>query len=339
MREFIKNTTNEIGRKAIASRCLRLLLLSLMLMGSLPAHAEYTFQVIIPPEADFAQTFGINNAGKVVGGTIEFSFVYDMKKGEYTDISSEMAVLEISNSGVMVGRVDDDCAIRDKKGNITLLYPPSLPANYVCSGRGVNQDGKVSGFVFDGDTGDWFGFIYDPEYETYEEFLPSPQTIAHAINAQGQNVGNVTLVADEAYPGSPAGRYGYRRQVDGSVKYFAINQSFPGQTRGRGISENGLVTGFYLDSDTGEFKSFVTILSDDNEFEQVTLTDDQILYQKPCNPDVPDSPGPGYELYSDVTASQIRNDGVVVGSCTDYYFNDLTVDLVSYSIGFIATPE
>ena len=317
------------------------LFLMLMIHTS-PASAEYTYQVIDPLGSEFTQVFGINNAGKVTGGADDggagFAFIYDMESGEYTDLGSEMDVLEISNPGVMVGGVDGVCAIRDKKGNITTFFPPSWTDDSFCQARGVNPDGKVSGFEVDA-VGNFIGFIYDPKQGTYEEFLPSQQTIAHAINAQGQNVGSVFLLAGEAYVGSPRGRYGYLRQVDGSVKYFAISQSYPGLTRGRGISENGLVTGFYRDPDTFELKSYVTTLSEGNEFEEITLTDDQILHQKPCDPDVPPSPGAGYELFSDMTASQVRNDGVVVGSCTDTYSNGTPEESVVYGIGFIATPD
>jgi uncharacterized membrane protein len=253
--------------------------------------------LVIPPGAENAQTLGINNAGTVVGTTFDefefgYSFTYDMKKGKYTTISNEFGPLEISNSGVMVGDVDGVCAIRDKDGTITTFFPPSWTVDSFCQARGVNPDGKVSGFEID-EFGEWLGFIYDSEYGTYEEFLPSPQTFAQGINAQGQIVGSVFLDADEASPGSPAGRYGYLRQTDGSVKYFAISQSFPGESRGRGISENGLISGFYLDPVTFEFKSYITTLSSGTAFESITLTDDQVLYKAPCNDNLPPPQGPG----------------------------------------------
>ena len=340
MSKYLENASNKNEKKAMAFRCLHVLLPCVM-MFSMPAYAEYSFQVVIPPGADNAQTFGINNAGKVTGGTFGgdgYAFMYDMKSGEYTDLGDEMSVLDISNPGVMVGDVDRVCAIRDKKGNITTFFPPSLPANYECQARGVNPDGKVSGYVRDTDTGEWFGFIYDPEYGTYEEFLSSGSTIAHAINAQGQNVGHVRLGADEAFPGSPAGGYGYLRQTDGAFKYFAVSQSAPGRTRARGISENGLVSGWFLDSDTNEFKGFVTTLSDGNEFEDITLSDEQILQQSPCNPDFVPT-GDLEFVVTDMFTSQIRNDGVVVGSCTDYYYSEEIVDFISFGYGFIATPD
>jgi hypothetical protein len=307
-----------------------------------PAYAEFSYQLIAPPGALFTQTLGINNAGIVTGraddGVTSFSFTYDMKSGEYTEISNEFVVFEISNSGVMVGSVDNFCAIRDKNGNVTTFFPPPYAPDSVCRARGVNPDGKVSGFVADGD-GVWLGFIYDSEYGTFEEFLPSPQTIAQGIDAQGQNVGSVFLFPDEAYPGSPPGRYAYLRQTDESVKYFAINESFPGRSRARGLSENGLISGFYEDPDTFDFRSYVTTLSQGNEFETITLMDHEIVFQSPCDPDLPPLPGEGYELFTRMFAAQVRNDGVVVGSCTDYHFNRTTGDLIVYTTyGFIATP-
>ena len=317
------------------------LALPMLMIYSSPASAEYDFEVVNPPGSVFSNAFGINNAGKVVGnaddGVTAFSFMYDMKRGEYTTISETFGVLEISNSGVMVGGVDGVCAIRDKKGDVTLFNPPSFGAGSFCEARAVNSNDKVSGYEVDAD-GVWLGFIYDSQHGTYEEFLPSLQTIAHAINAQGQNVGSVFLFENDAYPGSPAGRYGYLRETDGSVKYVEVSQSIPGQTRLRGISESGLVSGFYLDPDTFEFKGYVTTLSDGTGFEAITLTDDEVIYQKPCDPNLPPPPGPGYELFTDVFTSQVRNDGVVVGGCGDFYFNPITGDLISYNYGYIATP-
>ncbi len=266
------------------------LALPMLMIYSSPATAEYSYQLVIPPGAENAQTLGINNAGTVVGGTfgvieVGYSFTYDMKKGEYTFISEEFGALEISNSGVMVGDVGGVCAIRDKKGNVTEFFPPSFGAGSFCQARGVNANGKVSGFEIDA-VGGWLGFIYDAKHGTYEEFLPSLQTLAQGINAQGQNVGSVFLFDDEAYPGSPPGRYGYLRQTDGSFKYFEISQSLPGQSRARGLSESGLISGFYLDPDTFEFKGYVTTLSQGNEFETITLTDDQVVHRSPCDPDL-----------------------------------------------------
>lgn len=327
-------------RNATFKACVALALPMLM-MGSLPASAEYSYQIISPPDGLFPVAFGINNAGKVVGqdfdGSIDFSFVYDMKRDDYTRIDSGFLVYGINNNGVMVGEVGGVCAIRDKKGNITEFYPPSFGSGSTCIARAVNSNDKVSGFLID-DVGGWLGFIYDSRHGTYEEFLPSFQTIPQGLNAQGQNVGSVFLFENDAYEGSPFGIYAYLREADGAFKYFEINQAFPGETRPRGVSESGLVTGFYLDPVTFEFKSYVTTLSNGTDFESIELTNDQIVHVSPCDSELPPPP-PGYMVLSDVFAQKVRNDGVVVGICQDGYFDPTTGDFFYVNaLGFIANP-
>lgn len=119
-------------------------------------------------------------SGTVVGWAagelgFEYSFEYDLKKGDYTAIIDDFAVMGISESGMMVGNPAynlDLCAIRDKHGNITPFYPDSWNETSVCDARGVNPDGKASGFVIaDFGYGIWTAFIFDSEYGTYDEFV------------------------------------------------------------------------------------------------------------------------------------------------------------------------
>jgi len=257
----------------------------------------------------------------------------------YTSLGETFDSIGINNPGVMVGSDVSNglCTIREKDGTLTYFYPPSWTVNSFCTGRGVNPDGKISGFLID-EFNDFLGFIYDSEYGTYEEFLPSWQTIPHGINAQGQNVGSVALDPDVAYPGSPPGRYAYLREVDGSVKYFAIGQSLPGESRARGISENGLMSGFYLDPDTWNYIGYATTLPEGEGFEYVWLTDAEVVHLSPCDPDSPPPP-PGYVILTDVFLAGVRNDGVVVGQCQDYYWNWDTFDYIPLkTFGLIATP-
>jgi hypothetical protein len=148
----------------------------------------------------------------------------------------------------------------------------------------------------------------------------------------------VFLDADDAFAGSAAGRYGYLRDKNGNIKTFSITQALDGFTRARGLSESGNITGFYADAVTTESKSFVTKLSKGTEHEEITLADNQIIFQKPCNPDTPPPPSEDYQLFTGMTASQVRNDGTVVGSCSDTYFNPITGDQVQYGYGWLATP-
>ena len=311
-----------------------------------PASAQYSYELVIPSATAHASLWDINDAGKVVGGAWNNdgdslgSFEYDMKKGLYTPISGEeeFNARGINNPGVMVGDVDGVCAIRDKHGIITTFFPPSYTTGSSCWARGVNANGKVSGYLSNGS--DLLGFIYDSEYGTYEEVRPSTWTRAHKINAQGQNVGEVYLLGGDVYDDSPKGRYGYLREPDGSFRYFEISQSQsdPGWTFIRGISENGLICGVYKDPDTLEVKGFATTIPKGSGFETISLTNDEVLHLSPCNPDLPPPPD-GYVLLTDVWAYQVRNDGVVVGGCADYHYNSATDEIIWYpTSGFIATP-
>lgn len=316
--------------------------LLVLLAVAMPSKAQYDYQIVNPPGAVFSQTFGINESGKVLGGATDgvndFSFVYNLKKDTYDALDNVFNGLDINNSGAMAGNVDDECTIRDKNGNLTTVVPPSLTPGSGCFLRGINSRGQVSGFQIDA-LGNWLGFTHDPKKGTFAEFLPSPQTFAHAINAHGQVAGSEFLFPDDAFPGSVSGRYGYVRDKDGVVTYFSINQALPGSTRARGISESGLVAGFYLDPLSFEFKSYVTDLDVNGSFQDIALDENQIVFQKPCNPDTPPPPSADYELFTSMTASQVRNDGVVVGSCSDVYFNSMTGDQVDYGYGFVATPQ
>lgn len=310
----------------------RMIVMLLAMICSLPVLAEYSYQLVLPPGADNARLWGINNAGTAVGwffnGVGYTSFEYDIKKGGYTMLGDDFIAMEISNTGVMVGNPGYApwmCAIRDKEGTVTELYPPSWnDAVSVCDARGVNADGKVSGFVTDVD-GVFWGFIYDPEYDTFEEFLPSSRTIGQGINAQGQHVGSVEDFA-------------YLREVDGSVKIFAIEQSFFGIARARGISENGLMSGFFVDPETWAYVSFVTAIPEAEGFSTVSLSEDEILYVSPCDPELPPAPE-GYFVLTDIIATAVRNDGVVTGLCNEYYVAEDWSDFVVLgNYGLIATP-
>lgn len=50
-------------------KLLKLLIAStvMLMIYTSPIYAEYSFQLVMPPGAVSAQSFGINNAGKVVG--------------------------------------------------------------------------------------------------------------------------------------------------------------------------------------------------------------------------------------------------------------------------------
>jgi hypothetical protein len=77
----------------------------------------YDFEQIDYPGTPDTQVFGINDRGDVAGNGFtaldSFPFVYDAKKGTFTDVApiagfDFTSVLGISDSGVLVGSVSND---------------------------------------------------------------------------------------------------------------------------------------------------------------------------------------------------------------------------------------
>jgi uncharacterized membrane protein len=353
MFKFTNMTPQTTGEKFKTSQYAALISGVVLMIFSLSLHAQYSYQFVNYPGSLGSEVWGINEAGKAVGsasndGVSFFAFEYDIKKGKYTLIPELDSALDMNNSGESVSSENDNagvdvCVIRDKKGNVTPFFPPSAASDPTvsCSARGISSDGMVAGFEI-GAAG-WTGFVYDSVKGTFEEFLPTAlneQTIAHGINAKGQIVGNVRYrSADAVYPGSPPGRYAFRREADGSVKFFTVNGNL--LSRARGISANGkLIAGFF--NEVGATKGYVSGVSKGSGFEDVAVPDGQILYQSPCSPDSV-SPGEDWVLFTSFFAQGVRNDGTVAGSCWDDYVlfdaNGQPIDFSFNRYGYIATPE
>ena len=128
------------------------------------------------------------------------------------------------------------------------------------------------------------------------------------------------------------------REEDGSVKTFLIDGNAFDFSAARGISENGLMSGWFYNGDTWASTGFVTTVPETEGFSTISLAEGEIVYISPCDPDLEPAP-PGYFVLTDVSTSDARNDGVVVGNCTDWYVADDWTDWVPVATrGFIATP-
>ena len=366
MSGFIKTALSKIGKTSITFRRTPLLLMSVMMICSLTAQAGgYTYELIDPFGDGEIQIFGLDQTGNVTGGVNpgdgnRVGFILDSASGELTLVPELTVLFDLNNSGAGAGDVGglgdtSICAIRDKRGEVTTFNPPSVQAGILtdCDARGRNARGVVSGweigFDQNNDITGWVGFIHDPKKGTFEEFLPTAgneHTIVGQINARGEVAGNVRYRSeDQIYPGSPPGRYGFRRNANGSFKFFTINGSL--QTRARGISDSGLMTGFFLLGDV--FRPYVAQVPKGTGFDDVTIPDDQILDLGSCVPPSgppPYPPGPGEEwtLDNDAFAAAVSNDGTVVGSCDGYWvLRDFAGNLIDFeylgSTGYIATPN
>ena len=326
------------------------LLLPMAMLFSLPASATsysipgYHVQLLPPPpgSTEGTQTFGFNNKGIIVGisDAGPGGWMYDMNTGEYTAID-DFRPLTINNNGLMAGTsLSGNCAIRDKHGVITEFSTPSLEAEgEPCdrSARAVNENGKVTGFEILVN-GNWFGYVYDSKNGVTEEYLENPvRTIAQGITSSGAIVGTTAVDGE---------RVAFLLGKDGSLKTFLVNEpdAVPGRSNARGISENGmLISGFYTSFPDFEGVGFVAESSGLSNGPGPTNLDVTVLEIRPCNPD--SSPPPGWFSFTDVFAQAVRNDGVIVGGCGDYYWEGPVADpyfsyvIFDYSYTFIATPE
>ena len=298
-----------------------------LLAAPMVAQAQYDYQLIDHPGGTFTQVFGINDRGDVVGNgfadPISLPFVYDSKKGGFTDVAAaagyaDTGVLGISDAGVMVGSVlsldlsTESGFIRGKDGTFTVFSHPD--AVFSTNPRGVNNKGLVSGFrdSADNPTLPVIGFIYDPKSESFTDFVPSLFTLAHGINSKGDVVGNAVFFnEDDPCPGSPDDFvwYGWLRKADGSVSYFQVN-GVDTQTRARGINDAGWIVGAVNDAE--KVKGFKVKL-DGSPCQSLTVDSSDLLEF------------PGFDF---TFPEGITNSGKIVGIVAD-----------STSHGFIATPQ
>ena len=297
--------------------------------GPVTVQAQYNYELIDHPGAAFTQVFGNNEKGDVAGTGVasptELPFVFDSKKGTYTDIATlpgfdGMSILDINNAGDMVGSAFDANLltntgfILDKNGNYSLFsHPDALSST---NPRAVNEKGLVSGFRDRPDFGTPAAFIYDSKKGTFTDIIPEAIfSIAHGINSRGDVVGSSFFfpAADPCGNGPGLVSYSWLRTADGAVTYFNVNGL---RTRARGINDSGSITGFVLGS--GPTRGFVIEL-DGSQCQTIDVADEDLLEF------------PGY----DTQPYGITNSGDIVGLATEEV--DGGAGFVIH--GFIATPQ
>ncbi len=293
-----------------------------LLAGPIAAQADFNYELVDHPDTDDTQVFGINDRGDVVGNGIDVAklpFVFASKKGTLTNVApmagADTSVLGISDAGIMVGSVDNDAFIRDKKGNFAVFSHPDAVS--FTQARAVNNKGLVTGFRDHSNLGSTiYGFIHDPKRDTYTDIIPPDdhaQSIAQGINSKGEVVGSAFFfnADDPCGNSSPSGffRNGWRRAKDGTVTYFTVNGS--DRTAARGINDSGTIVGFVRDPSDGKTKGFKVEL-DGSQCQAITVASGDLLEL------------PGFDLFP----QGITNSGDVAGIAED-----------ANAHGFIARPE
>ena len=301
-------------------RALHLLLWLVAIAAAIPAQAAWKYTIIDYPGATQTQVFGLNNSGEAVGqavvGTTTINFAYNSKKGTFTVLpnvpgAAITGAFAISSAGVIAGSAGDGSNNRGiilDKGAFSFF---SAPGWAYTEARAISNNGRlITGFAADSTLSNYVGLIYDVEDNSFTKFLPSTFTIAQGINSQKQTVGNVQLDANVAYPGAPAGAYGFFRPPNGDIVFFTVNGALV--NRPRGINNSGLVTGFY--NITGAQRGFVARVAASPAYQALTVPGDDLL-------DVPGASG--------TVPEGINESGEISGTWFDAAGN---------THGFFATP-
>ena len=268
------------------TRAIQALLLLAGVACAVPIQAAgYNYTVIDYPGAIFTQVFGINDSGMIVGfasldnPSPAISFVYDSKKQVFTILPNVPGKFStqaqgINESGAVSGNAGDgvfNIGFILEAGAFTVLPTRGWPYT---EARAIGTTGLVTGFSSD-NAGHTVGFIYNPDDRSFIDILPSPRTFAQGINSSGQVVGSVRLDAGGAYPGSPAGHYGFLRARSAAIQLFEVKRGV--NTRARGITNWGRITGFFEDPVTGTTRGYVASLAPVPGFQSLTVPDEDLL--------------------------------------------------------------
>jgi hypothetical protein len=320
--------------RSMTHRFKRLIHLFVLLGGiacAFAAQAAYKYSTIDYPGAKHTTLFGISASGQVVGAayfedviigtSIPISFIYDSRKKGFTVLPNVPAAVTLATGidapGVVVGWAAAELVSAERSGIIlkdgayTMF---SHPGSSSTQARAISNSGLVTGFAGNSVSIADLGFIYDPASNYFIDILiPSAvNNITQGINGRGEVVGSVQFQTGGAYPEAPGGNYGFLRRKSGAIVLFRVNG---GQTRARGITNSGLITGYMTDPATGKDRAFVATLADSLGFQALTIPDAELL-------DVPGATG--------TVAQGINDSGYISGSW---------IDDTGATHGFIAAPH
>ncbi len=237
---------------------------------------------------------GINDSGQAAGAAQVFdangdlvapyavSFLYDTQMRSFLALPQPsgyvVSAFANNDAGVVVGQAQADPFavatmgfILDASGYRFFAHPGY---NQTVA-RGIGPTGLVTGYATNSGAPE-IGFIYDPAHNAFTDiaFPGGSRVSAQGMTATGLVVGSVNFATiGSAYPESPAGRYSYLREPDGTTTLFRVN-GLP--TAARGINGAGLITGFVTNDDSTT-TGFVATLPGRSGYQAVTVPATQLF--------------------------------------------------------------
>jgi hypothetical protein len=214
--------------------------------------AGYVFTPIVVAGEQVVNVFGLNDREETVVNTDLSSGTW--RKGKYTRLPPGPAGLTVSatginNDGVIAGVASDQTTFAEQgfvlRGSTYTLF--SRPGWDNTEPRAIANSGLITGYNFSADFTQTAGFVYDPATNTFTDATPpgSTRTITQGMNAAGQ------ITGDGRQAGT--GRYAFIWQQGPlntgkhQLAPFLDRVVITGATAGRGINDDGAITGFTVD--------------------------------------------------------------------------------------------
>jgi hypothetical protein len=248
-------TLSSAGKFVVLSVILLFLASAILLYASTGVITSFN-----PPGAIRADAAGINAAGTVVGTWTDSQNVLH---GYIRNLSSVVTVVDDpdagtqSNEGTFIfgindlgqvtgsynaldssGTIEPYGFVRDQYGNYTTFIAPGAVRTW---GMSINNSGVIAGGYSPNEGAEIDGLIRDVSGNITNFAVPNVgYTIVEAINATSQIVGDFS---------DATGDHGFVRSPSGAIKTFDAPGAI--HTYAVAISNNGVVTGYHVDSTDG----------------------------------------------------------------------------------------
>jgi probable HAF family extracellular repeat protein len=208
-------------------------------LSSVANATDYTFTIIDIAGATDTSALGINNHGQVVGQSTDITgtnrgFIYSggtatMLYGPATSVGS--SAYGISDTGTVVGSYSDASGTRGFIYEAGVYQDFNVPDSVGTFIRGISSDGRYIAGMYSDYVSSFNAFVMDRLTNDLRKL--QPQALLHGVNSHGVAAGGLFSDDQQAFT------------YDFSTATTTYGADY---TRYRGISDDGNIVGFALDS-------------------------------------------------------------------------------------------